>query len=212
MREVFEPERTNSLWWNRPVVYWQTNQVVLTFHSPLEPSAGVERVIASLKLNELRQFLQDAGFTLQSFSVKDVPHPEEHDRKEAFDRFEAEDDEAEEDDEESQNEHGQLNSPIGKYLFHPPSGYGTSVLCFFHSQFSSPSLSSFNAMSSSMGGNPDSKGMTDSTQALVTKINRNLDKLRRDGEIPIVAAMPNWIGGGTKTELDMAARSLHLFR
>jgi hypothetical protein len=48
-------EQENSLWWNRPVVFWHENQVALTFHSGIDRSGGVENVIASLKLNDLNQ-------------------------------------------------------------------------------------------------------------------------------------------------------------
>jgi hypothetical protein len=186
MREAPESEEMTSLWWNRPVIYWQKDQVVLTFHSPLEPTEGIERVIASLKLNVLERFLHTNGFTLQSFTAKDVPHPGEDDRKEA-DRF----DDADEEVEANPKEDGQLESSIGKYLFASPSGHGTTIICFFHGNYS--------ASASTMPGSNMARGsMADATQALVTQINQNLDKLRQDGEIPIIAAMPNWIGGGTQ--------------
>jgi hypothetical protein len=198
MRASPESEQATSLWWNRSVMYWQKNQVVLTFHSPLEPSEGVERVIASLKLDVLAQFLQANGFTVQSFTGKDVPRPEEDDRNE-FDRSHNNDDQHNADEEDTKGD-GQLDSPVGKYLFYPPSGHGTAVLCFFHGQYVDAAGS---MAAGSMPGSKMARGntnMADATQALVTQINQNLDKLRQDGEIPIVAAMPNWISGGTHAQ------------
>ncbi len=70
-------EHAQLPWWNRSVVHWQANQVAITFHSPLNRSEGVEGVIASLKLDLLNQFLSVHGFQLKSYTLKDVPHPEE---------------------------------------------------------------------------------------------------------------------------------------
>ena len=66
-----------SPWWNQSIVHWQANQVAITFHSPLDRAEGTERIIASLRLDVLNQFLAAHGFQLQSFTLKDVPHPEE---------------------------------------------------------------------------------------------------------------------------------------
>src|SRR5713226_2268764 len=66
-------EHTETLWWNRTVKYWQENQSAITFHSPLDPSAGPQRIIESLHLDRLNQFLNTNGFNLKSFRPKDVP-------------------------------------------------------------------------------------------------------------------------------------------
>ena len=249
-------EQVSPLWWNRPVVFWHENQVTLTFHSGIDRSGGVKNVIASLKLNDLNQFLQTSGFSLKSFTAKDVPHPEDT-RREEIEKLEAQlealeaelealersvphrvqkngqeykpprvrdIEELEGKIEELEREiekhkqgsgdnnsqavnasNGQgrpgrsmndLNSTTGKYLFNAPSGQGTVVVCFFHGQ-SSTMASSMSNMKSMQGRGRDDTSESDSTQAIVTLINRNLEKLRRDGSIPIIAAMPNWIGGGT---------------
>ena len=262
-------EQENSLWWNRPVVFWHENQVALTFHSGIDRSGGVENVIASLKLNDLNQFLQTSGFSLKSFTAKDVPHPEDT-RREEIEKLEAQLEALEAELEalerttrrhessfwslltggekyktpgereieelegkieelereiekreqsrdnnpqagnasnghrqEGQDGQGQrdrkgkdLNSTTGKYLFNAPSGQGTIVVCFLHGQ-SSTMASSISNMKSMMGRGRNDSSESDNTQAIVTLINRNLEKLRRDGSIPIIAAVPNWIGGGT---------------
>src|ERR1700732_1534234 len=64
---------TESLWWNRTVKYWQENQSAITFHSPVEVSAGPQQIIASLHLDRLNSFLNTNGFNLKSFRPKDVP-------------------------------------------------------------------------------------------------------------------------------------------
>jgi subtilisin family serine protease len=70
-------EQSRTPWWNQTVVHWQANQVAITFHSPLDRAEKMERVIDSLNLNELNQFLVANGFQLRSFTLKDVPHPVE---------------------------------------------------------------------------------------------------------------------------------------
>jgi hypothetical protein len=177
-------EQTNELWWNRPQLFWQENQVTITFHSSLDRAAGAEQVIASLKLGDLDQFLQTSGFHLQSFTAQDVPHPEDTFREE-LEKLEA----------ELAVLANDLNSTTGKYLFRPPSGQGTIVVCFFHGQSTNMASSLPDMGSMHRGGNESPK--SDTTRAIVTLINHNLDKLRQDGQIPILAAMPNWIGGGT---------------
>jgi len=248
-------EQSQSPWWNQSVVYWQANQVAITFHSPLNRAEGVEQVIASLRLNDLNQFLAAHGFQLRSFTLKDVPHPTEPSLNELeqleieleqleaevealervarnrapFTRLHSSDGQsyktpAQRDLEELEariellereieqreraarqhdnvtpenGENGQepprrdLNSPVGKYLFAPASGQGTLAMCFFHS--SNPSL----APSLSQHGNGKEGATTaDTTKAVVRLINQNLDKLKKDGHIPLVSATPNWISGG----------------
>lgn len=70
-------EQSQSPWWNQTVVYWQANQVAITFHSPLDRAEGMEQVIDLLRLEDLNQFLAAHGFQLRSFTLKDVPHPAE---------------------------------------------------------------------------------------------------------------------------------------
>ncbi len=70
-------QQARSPWWNQTIVHWQANQVAITFHSPLDRAEGIERVIASLRLDALNQFLAAHGFQLKSFTLKDVPHQEE---------------------------------------------------------------------------------------------------------------------------------------
>lgn len=242
-------------WWTQSIVYWQANQVAITFHSPLERTAGIDRIIASLRLPMLNQFLAARGFQLQSFTTKDIPHPDEpswneleqleveveqleaevealerivhrrasqtlllandvqsyktpveRDLEEIETRIEVLEREIErrervihqQGNETSGNDgdgkeppRRDLNSTIGKYLFVPASGRGTLVICFFHS--SNPSL----LPSSSMHGHSkEGSPVIDNTQTVVKLINQNLERLKQDGDIPIVAASPNWISGG----------------
>jgi hypothetical protein len=257
------PESSRSLWWNQSIVYWQANQVVITFQ-PAAPALALNRhewmknVISSLNLDILDQFLSAHGFRLKSFSTKDVPRPErtpaddklleeleqleeelermealaellkrvqapsswlrnangepyktpgQRDLEELEARIEALEREIEQreriigqqDDitQEKTPESGELpvrglNSSRGKYLFAPPSGQGTLAVCFFH--ITHPTFVS--TTTSYINGKEDSTA-SDATQALVTLINHNLDTLKQKGNIPILAAMPNWLGGGT---------------
>jgi hypothetical protein len=92
-----------------------------------------------------------------------------------------------------------INSRVGKYIFSPPSGSGSLVVCFFHggSASNAGNASSMSKMKSMRGSSGMGANGADTTQSIVTYLNQNLDKLRQDGNIPIVAAMPNWTGGGT---------------
>jgi Subtilase family len=89
-----------------------------------------------------------------------------------------------------------INSRVGKYIFSPPSGNGSLVVCFFHGG-NAGKTSSMSKMKSIRKNSGMGASGADTTQSLVTYLNQNLDKLRQDGNIPIVAAMPNWTGGGT---------------
>lgn len=257
--QEFEPSR--SLWWNQPIVYWQANQVVITFHSPvqahgLKRSELVQKVTRSLNLDHLDQFLSRNNFHLSSFTTKDVPHPvrspqedqswkELEQLEEELERIQAEavllgrvrmpfsslltshgqpyktpgqrdleeletrikDLESEIKERErllhqrdkSSTDDGPdhdgslvrgLNSTVGKYLFAHPSGQGVLAVCFFH--VTNPALVS---ASSSYGHSSVDPTSSDMTHNLVTLLNHNLSTLKRDGNIPIVAAMPNWLGG-----------------
>jgi subtilisin family serine protease len=188
-RTAQNSENSLSPWWSQPIIYWQANQVVITFQSPVHVNRTnranwAENAISSLSLGGLDQFLAAHGFHLSSFTSDDVPVerktvPKRKDREEiepAGEELPAKG----------------LDSTVGKYLFAPSAGQGTLVVSFFH--VTNPSL----AITSSRYGY-DKGGSTniDTTQALVTLLNHNLDTLRHDGNIPIVAAMPNWFGGGT---------------
>ncbi len=230
---------TPPMWWNAPVVYWQGNQVAITFHSPLDYTIKRERIIGSLNLETLNRFLNSGGFNLKSFTSSDVLHPPNPDCAEIervedeLERCEAElvalkragrrgsDIEereknieelerqieqreqairdANEREENVQQQGGiksDLNSTIGKYIFRAPSGSGSLVMCFFHSE-NVGKASSMSGMQSMGGGGGNGTSGTDTTQSIVDYLNNNLDKLKLDGTIPIVAAMPNWTGGGT---------------
>lgn len=176
---------SQSLWWNRPMVYWQANQVAITFHSPVSRAQGAAPVIESLKLDILAQFLATHGFTLRSFTLQDVPHPQDP----GIDELEQM---------ETEGSHGQgrpsldLNSEVGKYLFAPASGHGTLAICYFHC--ANPSLAPVSP-GNRHGHGKNGPTPADSTRAIVTLLNQNLDTLRQHGAIPIIAAMPNWMGG-----------------
>lgn len=176
---------SQSLWWNRPIIYWQANQVAITFHSHTNRKQGAAPVIESLKLDILAQFLATHGFTLKSFTLQDVPHPQDPGI-----------DELEQLEMEGSNGQGGrlrgLNSEVGKYLFEPASGHGTLAICYFHC--ANPSLAPASP-GHWYGHGKNGPAPADSTRAIVTLLNQNLDTLRQHGAIPIVAAMPNWMGG-----------------
>ena len=172
-----EARSSNTLWWNEPILYWQPNQVAITFRTPVNR----EEAIKSLNLDILGRFLAMHGFQLTSYTPDDVPlqkGPPRNDRE----RLEGEPGKPDLD----------LNSPEGKYLFTPSSGQGTLAMCFFHC-----ANAPITPASSSLSQGMTSPTTPDSTYAIVSLLNQNLDKLRNNGNIPIVAAAPNWMSGGT---------------
>ncbi|HXZ03486.1 MAG TPA: hypothetical protein VEH81_01565, partial [Ktedonobacteraceae bacterium] len=173
--------------WNYMVIYWHENQAAITFHSKLDLADGKQKIIQSLNLEALNQFLNMRGFHLTSFTLDDVPRTprtEEHppSRRKKGDT--------------QKEEETPINSPTGKYLFPAPSDLGTIVLGFFHieqsaSTYSKSTRSSMNGTGNSSYGDEEA----DNTRQLVDLINHNLDTLRQ-GKIPVVAATPNWLSGG----------------
>ncbi len=249
-----ESERSQTLLRNQPFVYWQANQVIITFDVSTPPprsKEGVKHVITSLKLDALDQFLATRGFQLKSFTTKDVPHPEqpspEEKSREERERLEEELEQLEAEvawlehifrpqspfsglrgsepyktpgqrdleeleqeierrkrllqsdgtvsgDEAASGERpsNALNSPVGKYFFASSTGHGTLGVCCFN--VVNPTLAPAASRYGHSKGEPTA---SDTTQAIVTLLNHNLNTLRKDGEIPITSATPNWIGGVT---------------
>ena len=207
--------------WSFMVIYWHENQASITFHSDLDLSEGNQEIINSLNLVTLNQFLNMRGFNLKSFTLDDVPHPPEpqkrppsqEEREEPVEAFvEAEikaleemvhgrpkkdDDARHEKDDTHEEGENPINSPTGKYLFPAPSDNGTIVLGFFHVEQSKTTYSMSTARSmNGSGGSSYGDEEVDHTRQLVDLINRNLDTLRQ-GKVPVVAAAPNWLSGST---------------
>src|SRR5881275_1222484 len=161
-------------WWSDMIMYWLEDQVVIAFHSLLPPTADRQQIIASLRLDALSKFLQQRGFKLLPFNQDDLPQPlgEEVGLPDSDD----------------------VNAPIGKYLF-ASSGGGTTVIAFFHID----SHQMFHPVQDLMphdrartfGGNGTPE------QQVINIINNSLEQLRLHGQIPVVAATPNWLGGTT---------------
>ncbi len=251
-----ESERSQLLLRNQPFVYWQANQVIITFDVSTPPprnTEGVKRVITSLNLDVLDQFLATHGFQLKSLTTKDVPRPEltppeeksweereqleeELEQLEAevewlerisrrqspFSRLRSSDDQlyktpVQRDLEELEQaierckrllqsgdttagdesasegrSSNPLHSPVGKYLFASSTGHGTLAVCCFN--VVNPTLAPAISRYGHSKGEPTA---SDTTQAIVTLLNHNLNTLREDGKIPISSATPNWIGGAT---------------
>jgi Subtilase family len=168
--------------------YWHESQVAITFRSNEQlASTTVERVIALLHLDDLNQFLNTNGFTLTSFSAKDLFHIPQDNTPPSADQG------------------SDVNSPAGKYLFLTPDGKGTSVIAFFHASTTmanaTPTASVQDqdpyAPGGSGSGMPSEYYANDITLKVVCLINDHLNDLKQTGA-PIVSAMPNWLKGGTR--------------
>ena len=181
MAKNHEYEHVRVPWWTDMIMYWLEDQVAIAFHSNHHPSTDRESIITSLELNKLNQFLQPRGFELMPFTQDDLPHPS--DVKVPVNRG-------------KDSKKSNINDPIGKYLFSSPSDRGTIVIGFFYVKLHDM-FHPIQGMTS-MQGSPDTHGGGESNaRQVVNIINANLEKLRQDGKIPIVAAMPNWLGGTT---------------
>ncbi len=178
-------EQIRTPWWSDEVMYWLEDQVVLVFESDVPLAADAtppfkQAIIDSLNLHNLDQFLGVRGFNLQSLTSKDVPRAL---------------------DERAPHPHGEeiehLESPLGKHLFHLPGGERALVIGFFNVK----SAKTFHPSQDpgtmvAMEGGTEGRFVSDSnTHKIVNLINGSLDKLGQEAKVPIVAAMPNWLGG-----------------
>jgi hypothetical protein len=206
---------------------WLEDKVAITFHTdtPYHGSSP-EEIIKSLRLNVLNDFLKERGFRLQSSTSKDVPSTtpvdedkEEDRREEQENPFEAFLEELTEGgveaiqksmkkleeliikrynkkgDASSEGRGHDINDVRGKYLFPSPSDKGTVAMCFFNILQQKEPHPIQDMRVSHQGG--DCCQGESNTRRVVNFINHNLDKLRREGRIPVIGAMPNWLGAGT---------------
>ncbi len=84
-----------------------------------------------------------------------------------------------------------LNDKRGKYLF-PSSDAGTDAICFFNIRLQKMPHAIQDMRVRQQGG--DCCQGESNTRQVVNMINHNLDKLRQEGGIPVLAAMPNLLG------------------
>lgn len=206
--------------WSELNMSWLEDQVAVTFHSTKSfYDSSSQEIIASLNLNNLNQFLNNRGFALSTVSPDDIPHPPVEEKDPIEDKPEMREEpvaalvdegvaalksriEALEkmllhpsgnrDQEPSARKDDDINNPRGKYLFPSPSDRGTVAMCFFNiDQVAMPhpiqDLRVADQAGTCCGGESN-------TRQVVNLINHNLDLLRRQGEIPAIAAMPNWLG------------------
>ena len=185
----------------RIVAHWHANQLVVTYHSFLDITAGKKAIIASLNLESLdRELTTTSGFSLTSFSKNDLPHAhkpdndsdrDRGDRDSRRERRENDDDDnalslhhdVKGDDSTTAARQRSLQSPIGKYLFPHHSGKGTLVVSFFH-------INSTNAAEGVTTG-------SDNTTTAIKLINGNPRQFINSDDAQLFAAMPNWFNAGT---------------
>lgn len=167
------------------VAYWHESQVAITFRSSEQLASGTaERVIASLNLDSLNQFLSTNGFALTSFTDKDLFRAPQSGTA------------------ASTASDTSVNSPVGKYLFVTPDGTGTSVVAFFHVESTTDTGSSDSSDQEQDpyapgAGMPGGYYADDVTMKVACLINEHLDDLKQ-ANVPILSAMPNWLKGGSK--------------
>ncbi len=176
-------EKLDTPWWSEMVMYWLENQVAITFQSviPLNPErdSAQREILSSLYLDDLNNFLQGRGFKLKPCNAKNLPHTPYAGGDVSHVHVD-----------------GDVNDPCGKYLFASPSGQGTFVVGFFNvERLEVPHPVQDMRLKHGSGITYD---QNDSNARQIVKLmNCNLDKLRQEGRIPVVSAMPNWLGGAT---------------
>ncbi len=169
-------------WWGKMQMYWLEDQVTIAFHSKVSLSKGKEAVIKSLKLDALNQFVNQRGFTLISSNPNAAPSM--HDEETGETR--------------RQENKNPADDPIITFFPTPTvkgEDQGTLVVGFFDIR-TVPRVHAIQE-SMSMHGSGDAHADESNTRQVVKLINSNLDKMRLMGQIPILAAMPNWLGGST---------------
>ncbi|GAC1427133.1 MAG: hypothetical protein PVS3B3_29090 [Ktedonobacteraceae bacterium] len=186
-------------WWNYSVVYWLDDQVALTFHSETSLILeGAEKVIDSLRLTALNDFLQLRGLQLQAFKPHQTYRPVRKElqtpaQQESNDNDQEEEEgrrhEADDSNESVAPRSNLLNSSTGKYLFPASSGRGTAVVSYFTIETVETAHHWQDAMMT------DIKSEASKTKQVVNLLNHNLEKLRQEVGIPLLAAAPNWVGG-----------------
>lgn len=176
-------EKLDSPWWSEMVMYWLENKVAITFHcgislNPKQDNAQRE-ILNALRLDDLNAFLRERGFKLKPCNAQDLPHTS----CASVDAPHAHDDD-------------NVNDPCGKYLFSSPSGLGTFVVGFFDIERVKTPHPIQDMRLKQLNGIAYDQNDSNARQ-IVKLMNHNLDKLREEGRIPIVAAMPDWLGGST---------------
>ncbi len=182
-------------WWNYSVVYWLDDQVALTFHSNVS-LARFRRmdVISSLRLTDLNDFLNIRGLQLQAFEPQHTyrrPVRKDKEQQENNYQMDTEDGGQAEYGGDEPDEAGKefINADIGKYMFPSASGQGTTVISYFTVATIETAHHWQDAMMA------DIKSDDSKTKQVVNLINHNLERLRSEVGIPLLAAAPNWVGG-----------------
>ncbi len=193
--------KTQVPWWNYSVVYWLDDQVALTFHSEKTLQRdGAEKVIDSLHLTDLNAFLHIRGLQLHAFEPQSTYRPVGKGRPNATRQQSNDNEQGQEEDKEHQRKthdrddsdasrNNLINSTIGKYLFSASSGQGTTVVAHFTVAAVETAHHWQDAMMA------DIKSDDSKAKQVVNLLNHNLERLRQDVGVPLLAAAPNWVGG-----------------
>ncbi len=203
--------KTAQPWWSKMAIYWLDNHVSITFRSDLPPSAGKQAIINALDLDTFNQFLNMRGYTLRSFAQADVPQSEvltkgtssttganvttvqPHDTTWGGDGPNG----------GTGQQAGDLQSPLGKYVFQAASGQGSLVQCFFTIEQTAPyamiGTSVVGGMEpASASSQYGSYAVSDITRQVINMINSaRTTAFRQPGCATVVMAAPNWLSSST---------------
>jgi hypothetical protein len=184
------------------VEWWEENQVVFTFHSPEPLESGINRIIDSLRLDQLNGFLQKHNYQLKPYTNQDVSRSgrsddgdddDDRNKKEGGDHVRSASTTGNVNqpmEADSEHKGRGLNTPVGKYFFLPSKGEGSSAITFFHvEKMNQPMASTTESADGKMS--PEN----DATLDIVKLVNANLQDIQQM-KVPLVSAMPNWLNGG----------------
>lgn len=169
-------ESIHTPWWSDIVMYWVENHITITFQSDISLAQGTDKVLDSLHLDDLQQFLKVRGFALEPFDPQYAPDQSQSKPSSPYGHTSSSPD----------DQPANLKNMLGKYLFTSAVGQGTTVVAYFQI-----------GQAEQWPGSPPvpvlgEKESGTNTQQAINLLNHNLDLLREDGKIPIHAVMPNW--------------------
>lgn len=184
------PEPIHTPPWSDIVMYWPEGHVAVAFQSDVPLSEGADKVMSSLRLDDLVQFLKLRGFGLKPLDPEYIqPSASSTSGSAPSNPYGGTGGSTD------NSGSGDISTKVGKYLFASPLYQGTTVICYFQVEAALP-------WGDGNGGGDQTpvpalgeKEHGTLMQQAINTLNHNLDLLREDVGIPIHSAMTNWLCG-----------------
>jgi hypothetical protein len=183
------PEPIHTPPWSDIVMYWPESLVAVAFQSDVSLTQGADKVMNSLRLDDLAQFLKLRGFGLKPLDAEYIMPSSASNSSQPPNPYAGTGGNAD------NSNQADISTQVGKYLFASPLSQGTTVVCYFQVEAALP-------WGDGNGGGDETavpalgeKEHGTLTQQAINTLNHNLDLLREDVGIPIHSAMTNWLCG-----------------